>query len=63
MEDDLKKNGRQPQKKLEDDLKKKEDNLIKMEDDLTNLFFVKWETTSKINKNGRWPQAQLKNQP
>ena len=36
MEDDLKQRGRQPQKKLEDDLKKKEDNLIKMEDDLTN---------------------------
>ena len=60
MEDDLQKNGRQPQKKLKDDLKKKEDNLIKMEDDLTNSKNFKWKRTSKINKNGRRPQAQLK---
>jgi hypothetical protein len=44
MEDDLNKNGRQPQKKdaMEDDLKKKEDNLKKIEEDLKKM---KWKTT------------------
>ena len=40
MEDDLKKNGRQPQKKMEDDLQK----FLKMEDDLKKI------------KNGTQPQ-------
>ena len=51
MKDDLKKNGRRPKTKMEDDQKKMEDELKKMEDDIK-----KNGRRHKKIKNGRQPQ-------
>ena len=59
MEDDLKKNGRQIPQKMEDNLKKKrQPNTTGRRPNKSNFF--KWKTISKIIKNGRRLQAQLK---
>ena len=68
MEDDLQKNGRQPQnkikngrqpqQKMEDDLNKKmEDDLKKINSKATSYFF---QTEDNLKKNERQPQAQFR---